>query len=337
MLAAMRRAMVLLPLCLLACHASHPRPPLPEPLAPEPVPPETRAPATLGPLAYVASTDGPFPSMSDKAGPRVVLQVEQEFDHAGREALANQLLDTPGGFARLDDATVAQVELAAAPSVWLFGEAGPCAAKLGSAYALAYNEGPLVLELGYLLEPCTEPFAPVAVLDQPPPAAHWIEATTTTSEKVVGDWSTWKHDKREAFEAIGAFAWTPSDGEHQPELHVRVREAGPTSVELGYAWRWPGPACEESEQVQIEIGLWADEHFTPLPPLDEYERAGELVGVLALDEQPIVLVGIAKFQMYTAVRTDAGFDAWTYQSTGGYHDEETAYAGWSVLEDYCGP
>jgi hypothetical protein len=342
MLAAMRRSMVLLALCLVACHASHPRPPLPDPLPPETLPLETLPPETLGALAYVASPGGPFPSMSDNPGPRLVLQVEIDFDHAGREALASKLLDTPGGFSRLDDATVAQVELVAPQSVWLFGDAGPCAAKLGSAYALAYNEGPRVLELGYLLEPCTEAFAPVAALDQPPPEAHWIEAETTTSEKIVGDWSTWKHDKRAAFEAIGALDWTPSEGdEQQPELHVRVREAGLTSVELGYAWHWPGPVCEESEQVEIEVGLWADERFTPLPPIDEGERFGEvdgeLVGVLALAGQPIVLVGVGKLQMYLAVRTDAGFGAWTFEPTGGYHDEVTAFAGWSELENYCGP
>lgn len=310
---------------------------------PEPEPPAVAPPTTalrVDTLAYVASTNGPFPSMSDEASPRLVLHVELEFDHAQRDQLASELIDA-GGFARLDADAAASVGLTPPREVWLFGAAEPCAAKLGSAYALAYDEGPRALELGYLLEPCTEDFAPIAQLDAPPPPASWTPVATTATHKLssTSDQTTWKHDKRAALEAIGALAWAPNEDEsRRPDVHVRVREAG-SIIELGFRWHWPAPDCTESEHGGSAIGSWTHAGFEPLPRLDPDDELldGELVGVLALAGQPLVIVSKADFQMYVAVHSGTGFAAWAPKLTGAYHDEVTATAGWSVLEHDCGP
>jgi hypothetical protein len=377
----MRRPAVFLALTLLACRestsadpapgpvASEPAPQVPEPAgevtakppAPTPAPtpvvvvapdptlvanpveptsPSPTAPLRVDTLAFVASTGGPFPSMSDEASPRLVLHVDVELDHAGREQLASKLLDA-GGFSRLDADAAALVELTPPREVWLFGSSGPCAAKLGSAYGLAYEEGPRALELGYLLEPCTGDFAPIAQLDAQPPPAIWTSAATTDTHELssTSDWAKWKHDKRAAFEAIGALAWAPNEDEtRRPDLHVRVREAE-SIVELGFRWHWPAPDCMESELGKSVFGSWNNDRFTPLPQLDPDDEflEGELVGVLALAGRPIAIVSAAKFQMYVAIGTGTGFAAWAQKLTGAYHDEVTATAGWSVLEHDCSP
>ena len=287
---------------------------------------------------YVSQKDGDFPSVGSEQ-PRLILYFDHEREIKFPDELGEAFMEE-GELRRLDAATAAKLKLTPPGQVWLFGESGPCKAKLGSAYAYPYTDGMPAIEVGYLLEPCADKFAPLAYVGAEAPKAQWESAGLDVSEELGKDWKKWAHPKREAFAALGAFDWTPDEDEkRRPRLHLRSLEAG-AAGEVAYAWHWPGDACEESESIGRAVGLWSGGKFSALPDLSEYSGAGELMGALMLGELTLVIVVKDRFQLYFSRWRgpgDGDYGAWVERRTGEYHDEEVAYAGWSVLESYCGP
>ncbi|MEZ4384868.1 MAG: hypothetical protein R3A79_26290 [Nannocystaceae bacterium] len=248
----------------------------------------------------------------------------------------------------LSDERAAALGLTRPESVWLFGEDGPCRASIGAPYILAYKYGPEVIELGYRIDLCGAakpsaaasqlPFAPLALVAADAPQAKWVAVGRGTSTKVEGPWSAWTHPRRATFEALGALAWTPDGGESRtPTLHVRERSAGAWAAELGYAWHWPGRECHEREETTLRVGTWAGERFEPLPAFDGAKAHGALVGVLATDAAPLVVIGRLDHQMYLAPWDGARFGKWEERRVFGYpvDDEDRRDVLWSVLEHEC--
>lgn len=287
-------------------------------------------------FVYLAAKDGPFPSIVD--GTRAVLVVDSEL---ADEALARYA----GGLVEADSLTLLE---GAGPSelglpaltkntkVWMFGPEGPCTAKVLQGYALAYEEINLTLEAGYMLEACAELHAPVVYIGAEPPQARWVgaEASVDTGLGEPKDAEGWEHPWRPALAEAGLFDWEPSTDEPDPpSLFVRVREAGPV-VEMGYALHFPGAACEEYEQVHLDVGL------SPGPgrfqTIESDQTQIELVGALLVGDDPLVVVGDSRFQLQLGVFAGGKLE-WSERLTGDYHDEDTASWGWSVLETYCGP
>lgn len=299
-------------------------------------------PLKLDRLAYLSHGDGPFPAMADD-GPRLVMRVilggEEDVDFADLpdtdeeppvDEYGDPLPQT------LDAPTARKLGIPAVKQAWMFGPAGPCAAKLGEPYVYSYAEGAAVVELGYEITACTKDFAPVVHLGADPPHARWLPvgAAKTTP---VADPKTWKHEQRAAFEAIGIFDWTPNEDEkREPNYHARLRRAGPAVLELAYAHHWPGAECVEYEEIEVHIGLEREGKFVALPSPGEHVSDAELVGALIVADAPVAVVARYAFQMYVA-DVQAKKARWREIITGGYHEEDTAFSGWSVLEHYCGP
>ena len=234
------------------------------------------------------------------------------------------------------------------PEVWLFGGDGPCRASLGSPYVLAYQHGPKVIELGYMLEPCAPAgskkrrskrrVAPLAFVGAGPPPARWVPAARGSSSRVRGSWNKWKHPRRATFEALGALKWEPDAGEsRRPTLHVRERSASQWVTELGFAWHWPGRECREDEDVTLRIGTWVEDRFEALAPFDAGDNHGTLVGALVTADEPLMVLARLDHQMYIAPWNGKGYGPWHERKIYGYDedDEDRADVLWSVLEHEC--
>jgi hypothetical protein len=218
----------------------------------------------------------------------------------------------------------------------MFGPKGPCKAKLGEPYAYSYALGSPAFELGYELKACTKDFAPLVHLGADPPQARWQPVDGAKTITITNP-SSWKHEQRAALEAMGIFDWAPDEDEtREPTYYARLRRAGPAVLELGYVHYWPGGECEEYEEVELRLGLERAGKFVELPPPDEYVSNAELVGALLADDGPLALVARESHQMYVA-DLQGKKPRWRTIITGAYHDEDTAFTGWSMLEHYCGP
>lgn len=296
-----------------------------EPDEPEPPPPfDPRA------LVYLpAPGNGVFQLGHEQ--PSLALIIELEFGDDAREALALQLVDD-GGFATLDDQRAEQLGLERPPRVWMFGSSGPCEAKLGSAYAIAEHDGPLVLELGFVVEPCAEHFAPVAYLGATPPALSWRDVECSRAAPIE-DVESWTHPERSAYEQLGLFDWKPDDDHASaPEQHwIRSCKIDPVVTELAWSWVWPSEPCWNAERVSRDIGVGRAGTFEPLPRLDE-GVAPELIGALMAEDQPAAILGAGWPELHIGTQIGGGF-VWTPMIVGGFHDEVVAASDdWSVLD-----
>lgn len=289
-------------------------------------------PASAADFRYVAMKKGAFPNAAGDEHTRVVSRIDYPSD--AKATFAEELIAK--GFRRALTAEEAkELELGAPSEVWLFGGDGPCRAELGKPYAAAYDDPTLVLEVGFYVQPCTDAPAPVAFVGAAPPSAKWVDATTDTADEVSKP-SEWKHPLRSVLVARGFGDWKSADGPKTgPKFHVRIRSAGPVS-ELAWAHHWPGDDCEEHEDIDLAIGVVDGEAFTPFAPPSDYASDAELVGTLTLDDRAWVVIADHRFQLQLGWVDGKSID-WTELDTGNYHDEVTAYWGWSVLEGYCGP
>lgn len=263
--------------------------------------------------------------------PSLALRIEVEPSRAAHRELAEQLADGEG-LRPISDAQAEQLGLVRPEHVWMFGRSGPCEAALGSAYAIGDAEGSLVLELGYVVEPCTDEFAPLAQLGATPAPLIWRGASCSQAEPITTP-ETWQHPERAAYEQLGVFDWQPTD-EHpnQPEQRW-VRSCGIESVvaELGWSWVWPDSACWEAEHVSRDIGLWRDGTLELLPRLEE-GVAPELVGALLADGAVVAILASGWPDLHVGMHTDQGF-VWAAKVVGNFHDEVVAASDpWSVLD-----
>ena len=294
----------------------------------EPAPAASPREASPADFRFFAGDEGPFPNASGDKQPRVVASVELPED--ARASFAEELL--ANGYRRtLTDEEAAELEVVAPPQVWLFGSDGPCRAELGPPYAAVYDDPTLVLELGHHVQPCTDAPAPIAFVAEQPPTARWHAVSTDVAEE-VSEPARWEHALQPVMIERG---FGDRDAKNPPRVHVRIRSAGPVT-ELGWAHHWPGDDCEESEVVDLAIGIRDGDAFTPFAPLDDHSRDAELVGALTVDARAWVVVADHRHQLRLGAIAEQSV-RWTELGTGHYHDEVTAYWGFSVLEGYCGP
>lgn len=121
--------------------------------------------------------------------------------------------------------------------------------------------------------------------------------------------------------------------------HARVARAD-HAHELGFAHYYPGDedddACgSDDETVAVGLALATEAGFIELPPVDEHVPGEFLVGELSQGDATVAVVAKLRFQMH--VWTSAAPARWTRFTTGSYHDEDVAFAAWSVLLNACEP
>jgi hypothetical protein len=325
-----RRSLLILALACAACR-----------VAPSPVPevPPARPDAgavtpdpvilQLDSLVYLpAPGNGVFQLFHEQ--PSLALVIEVEPADPAREAVALQLVEDNGRTV-LSDEQAAQLGLERPSRVWMFGEDGPCQPTLGSAYAIAEREVSLVLELGYLVEPCAATFAPVAQLGPNPAALRWRDVECSPAVQI--DPATWEHPQRAAYQQLGLFDWQPGEEQqHAPEQWwVRSCAVEPMIVELAWSWVWPEKPCWDGEQNSREIGWLRDGTVEWLPWLDR-GLAAELLGVLMANEEPVAVFASGWPELHIGTQSGDGF-VWTALSVGDFHDEVVAaHDPWSVLD-----
>ena len=122
--------------------------PEPDPAVETPPEPSPVARVDASALGYLAYADGPFPNPGSLDTPRWVVAVHEPYGEDPLTEFTESLLDgdrvadvAPSDFERLG--------LPRSTSVWMFGDGAPCEAKLGPAYAHAYEDGFVGLEVGY--------------------------------------------------------------------------------------------------------------------------------------------------------------------------------------------
>lgn len=308
--------------------------PPPEPVSvvetsePQPSKPVTVA-LEVDKLVLVTMEDGPFPSPAPLDVPRVVISIENPEGEAADHA--ERLVGNDDGYELHDDP--ASIGLPSKPRVWLFGAAGVCEAKVGKAYATAYDDPYLTLERGFVVEPCVDSFAPLAYVGPAAPALRWRAAKSVFFD-AVEDPAKWEHATKPVLVANGLTEWEPDAV--PAEVFVRVREAGKV-WEIGYAHHWPhDESCEEEQAIDLRTGLWDGETFEELAEVGPFGRRSELVGVLDLEGEPAVVVADERYQLQLGL-VNGRKVVWKEVRTGDYHDEDVAYWGWSVLDGYCGP
>ncbi len=290
--------------------------------APAPLPTRALVPAELG-YVRVRSLDerGDIPQLV------FVQEMEDELDS-----------DTGPSFEEHPTADDARARgLPEVSEVWLFGPDGPCRARQVRIFADHYEDVVPTLELGWELEACADEFAPVAHLGPSPPALRWIDAEVRHAGPL--ERASWKDPLADALEDQGLWEATPDDTGPQvdPSFFTRVAEAGPV-VELSYAQHWPGDACEEYEHTSTVIYAREGEALIELPTSDEIYGSPELVGALVDEDGLVATVATHAFQIWIGTGPlEPDRYRWTEIHTGNYHEEDTAYWAWSVLEAYCGP
>jgi hypothetical protein len=284
-------------------------------------------------LGYLAYANGPFPSPGPIDAPRWVAAVHEPYGDDPLTAFTDALLEgdpvvdvEPADFERLG--------LPPPSRVWMFGEQGACEAKVGSAYAQAYEDGFVGLEVGYRLEACTDAPAPVVFLGEAPPDLRWSPATLELSEPVQLE--EWSHPARPLLERWGLTSW---DGPPPPTIYARVGKAT-NAHELGFAHYDPGDEDDDEcgsdeETIAVGLALATDQGFVELPAVDDAVPGEFLVGELLQGDETVAVVAKLRFQMH--VWTRASPKAWTHFTTGTYHDEDVAFSAWSVLLDACEP
>lgn len=300
---------------------------------------ERVSPPELATLRYVANAVEDFPYSGKPDTLRLIVQIiEPEEPEEGKKAdpwyaFTEQLADGDHTVP-LDPALEAEHAFRPSQDVWLFGADGPCKTELGPGFAWAETEsGYLTLKIGYEVERCTKAPSPIVYLGDEPPPVKWTPIEQTAYE-MLEDPQTWQHPKRAALEKLGLLEWDAEDGD--PDIVVRIHEAGDI-VELGYAHHWPADTCEEEEQgIYLEVGRWVGDHVEPLPAYEHPYAHVELVGALYGPNGMWAVVADSQFQLQLGYSSEAGW-SWTELQTGVYHDEDIAYWGWSVLENYCGP
>jgi hypothetical protein len=336
----MRRSVVLLALACAACRVAQPITPPDtsradaqvEPVPVEDEPAQIEAQPALDPesLVYLpAPGNGLF--QLDHQQPSLALIIDVEPDDKARAQLATQLADGDG-HTILSAEQEKSLGLERPQSVWMFGSSGPCEAKLGSPYAIADAEGLLVLELGYVVEPCTDEFAPVAHLGSQPAPLSWRRVDCSDAEQIAAP-DSWAHPQRAAYEQLGMLDWEPSeDYPTEPEQWwIRSCAVEPAIVELAWSWVWPDKPCWQGEYVSRDIAWWRDGALELLPRLDE-GVAPELIGALVNGEEPIAIFASGWPELYIGVRTGDEF-GWTAMTVGEFHDEVVAASDdWSVLD-----
>ena len=294
---------------------------------------EALAPPDPKTLRYVANAVEDYPYFGKPDALRlIVLIVELEegdvwFDFTN--ALADGDRSVP-----LDPALEQRHHLRPEDDVWLIGPEGPCKTALGPGHATAVTEsGYAVLEVHYEVRRCTDAPSPVAYVGSEPPPVTWVPVAQDFHD-LLEEPDAWQHPKRAALVKMGLLEWDADAG--VPDVVVRIHEAGDV-VELGYAHHWPADTCEEEEEsVWLELGEWRDDHLEPLPEFEHPYAGVELVGALQGPKGLWAVVADSQFQLQLGFDSAAGW-SWTELSTGVYHDEDIAFWGWSVLENYCGP
>lgn len=337
--------MRLVSLVVVALTAGCARPPVPaapEPSSPAPAPDVvTEAPTVPAPavhvdaarLGYLAYADGPFPNPGRLESSRWVVALHEPYEDDPLTEFTQSLLDGDP-IVDVEPADFERLGLPEPTKVWMFSDGKPCEATVGSAYAQAYEDGFVGLEVGYRLEPCTDAPAPVLFLGDDPPDLRWSAANLELSDPVKLD--AWRHPARPVLERWGLSSWK---GAPPPEIYARVARAT-NAHELGFAHYYPGDEDDDEcgsddETVATGLALATKEGFTELPSVDERVPGEFLVGELLQGETTVAVVAKLRFQMF--VWTAAAPKGWTQFTTGSYHDEDVAFSAWSVLLDECEP
>ncbi|MCX4243251.1 hypothetical protein [Paraliomyxa miuraensis] len=283
-------------------------------------------------LAHVGYDTGVFPTMLGTPGPRLVLAVLDSLP-AFSELEVDEVRD-------VDDEALAGIGVVRPPSVWLVTPAGACPATLKDGYVGYYAEGPEAYEVGFHLVPCAADFGPLAVVAElPPHELRWVPAEVELDDRVEP--SAWEHPLRDAFVELGLGTHQDDAGTPAPARWARIMAVPGTPLRQLFAIdHWPAEeACDEHEVVSSGLVMMGDEGPAwLLPPEDLGWGGGEaqLVGALVQGEVPLVVVQRVRFQAGLGLRDRDGGYQWFELDTGRYHDEDVAYAGYSVRQ-YCGP
>ena len=337
----MRSVLVSLALLGLACQPAGVPPPVVttqvpaaalEPRAgpPVPAPVGVELGLDLGSLVFVPSVGNGLLQL-DHPGPSLALVIDLDLDDPNRADVAERLA-AGDGFTRLSDRDAGRLGLTRPTTVWMFGPEGPCAATLGSAYAIGDAEGSPVLELGFELEPCAERFAPLAHVDASPPALRWQPAGCEDPVELDardGDGPrAWPR-----FAELGAFAWALGADHPSAPAQVWLRRcaAGPV-VESSWSWIWPDADCWDAEQrgraLTLDGSGGGEVGWSALP-----DPGVELIGALLADDGPALVLAHAPPELLIGAWA-GGELTWTPTVLGSFHDEVVAYADstWSVLD-----
>jgi hypothetical protein len=295
---------------------------------PPPLPDVQPAPVVLelDTLVYLPSPgNGVFQFHHEQPSLALVIDVAPQGE---REALAQELVEGAHHMT-LSVEQAEQLGLVRPQKVWMFGNDGPCEAKLGSAYALGDYEVSLSLELGYLVEPCAEPFAPVAQLAPSPAALRWRDVECSSAAQI--DPATWADPERGKYEQLGLFDW--ADQPSKPEQWwVRSCAVDRVVVELAWSWVWPEQACWEGELNSRDIGWLRSGALEWLPRLDDGSTPELLGALVAEGTGPVAVFASGWPDLHIGTQSGDDF-IWTAMIVGDFHDEVVAaHDAWTVLD-----
>lgn len=282
--------------------------------------------------ARVLRPDELVPVRTRKEEGREITQLLFVFDHDDPDSVDDEFDHHP------PEARAIAMGMPAIDEVWLFGPDGPCRATKQRVFASYYEDVVPTLELGWELDPCANDVAPVAHIGPNPPPLAWVSADVRGDGPITR--GKWEDPLAAELEEQGLWDYEAEvEGERvpKPNFHTRIAEAGPV-VELSFAQHWPGDACEEYEHTSTVLYARVGDDLVPLPESEDFSAWAELEGVLLEDGELVAAIGTNSFQLYVGTGPlEEGRYRWTEVITGHYHEEDTAYWAWSVLEAYCGP